>query len=334
MALKDSIRIGSTVLNNRLALAPAATNKSDRGTVTDALIEHYVSRSKGGVPGLIITEHCFVRADGMAGTNQVSVSRDEDIEGLARLAKAVKDNGSAIIMQISHAGAAIKASVVDHEGISPSGIPGPKGSLGPGELQKTRPMSISEIGEIREAFVKAAVRAKKAGFDGVEIHSAHAYLLNQFYSPMTNKRTDEYGNGIDGRIKLHIEILKAVRETVGNDFTVGIRLGGSDYMEGGSTIEDAAYAAKKFEEAGADFIDLSGGMCFYILPDRNYPGYFGDMGEAVKKAVSVPVILAGGLKTGQDAENLLQEGKADIAAVARPLLQDPEWAKKAFASLD
>ena len=116
MALKDSIRIGNITLNNRLALAPAATNKSDKGTVTDALIEHYRVRSQGGVPGLIITEHCYVREDGRAGTNQVSVSRDEDVIGLSELAKAVKSNGSSIIMQISHAGAAIKAAVVDHEG--------------------------------------------------------------------------------------------------------------------------------------------------------------------------------------------------------------------------
>ena len=191
-------------------------------------------------------------------------------------------------------------------------------------------MSVEDIQNVIKNFASAAIRAKKAGYDGVEIHSAHGYLLNQFYSPLTNQRTDRYGGSIDDRLNIHREVIRAVRKAVGPDYFIAIRLGGSDYMEGGSSIDDAVYAAKVFEEEGIDMIDLSGGMCRYTIPGRNYPGYFKDMSKPVKEAVKIPILLTGGVHTIEEAEALLEEGVADIIGVGRELLKDPKWADKAF----
>ena len=177
-------------------------------------------------------------------------------------------------------------------------------------------------------FAAAAVRAKAAGYDGVEIHSAHGYFLNQFYSPLTNHRTDTYGGSPENRIRLHLEVIAAVRQAVGPDYPIALRLGGCDYMDGGSTVADAVAACKAFTEAGVDLLDLSGGMCSYTVPGRACPGWFRDQSEAVKAAVSVPVILTGGITPAQEAENLLREGAADLIGVGRAILRDHRWAEK------
>lgn len=268
-----------------------------------------------------------MRADGRASKNQLSVSKDEDIEGLRKLADVIHRNGSKALMQINHAGAAAKKGIADAVvAISPAGHANPNGALGGCELIDSDPMSVNQILEIIEAYIAAALRAKAAGFDGVEIHSAHGYLLNQFYSPLTNRRRDKYsGNSIDGRIKLHTQIIKGVRAATSPDFIVGLRLGGCDYMPGGSTIDDAAIAAPKLMVAGLDFIDLSGGMCFYLRKGHDYPGYFGDLSEAVKDEVEIPVITTGGVKTMEEAQKLLTTGKGDMIGIGRALLQDASW---------
>ena len=181
-------------------------------------------------------------------------------------------------------------------------------------------------------FTKAALRAKKAGFDGVEIHSAHGYLLNQFYSPLMNKRKDEYtGDTINGRIKLHLEIIHAIREVVGNDYPLALRLGACDYMTDGSTIKDSIFAAREFEKAGIDFMDISGGFCGYINPTSHKQGYFDELSKAIKDNVSIPVILTGGIVDVETAEILLEQKKADLIGVGRSILKDSKWAEKAMS---
>ena len=328
-SLKEAIKVGNQEIKNRLVMAPIALGKSNAGKVSQELLDYYDERTESGCVGLVVIEHSFVRADGRASENQLSVADDSDIEGLSKLAETIHKNGSKAVMQISHAGAAAKKGVVLAETISPSGIANPNKALGVGELQDTHEMSQSEIDEIIDAFAQAAVRVKKAGFDGVELHSAHGYLLNQFYSPLTNKRTDSYnGTSIDGRIKLHLQIINAVREKVGSDYLLGMRLGGCDYMDGGSTIDDAVEAASKLTAAGLDFMDMSGGMCFFMRAGHNEAGYFGDLSKAVKDTVSVPVIVAGGVKSAEDAEQLLCENVADMIAVGRPISQNAAWARE------
>jgi 2,4-dienoyl-CoA reductase-like NADH-dependent reductase (Old Yellow Enzyme family) len=246
---------------------------------------------------------------------------------LKELANIIHKNGSKAIMQLNHAGS-LSRSEVTLNTVGPSAV------LNPRKLNDTVPRELKkeEIKEIVEKFKLAAIRSKEAGFDGVEIHSAHGYLLNQFLSPLTNKRADEYGNGIYGRIKFHLEVIKAVREAVGNSHVL-IRIGASDYMEGGTSIEDLKVAAKSFEESGVDMIDITGGMCGFILPDNKEQGYFSELSETVKSVVKIPVILTGGITEASAAEKLLMEEKADFIGVGRAILNDSGWARNAIESI-
>lgn len=324
--IKETFKLKNLTLKNRLVMAPVALEKSDHGTVTPELLQYYDQRTQGGYVGLVIIEHSFVRSDGRASKHQLSVANDNDLPGLTKLAKTIHQNGTLAFMQISHAGAAIKEGVVDVEGISPSAITNPNGSLGGGTFKKTHAMNQEEIDALIKAFVEAALRVKQAGFDGVEIHSAHGYLLNQFYSPLTNHRQDLYTSAsIDGRIKLHLELIKAIKQAVGDDFVVGMRLGGCDYMEGGSTIADSVAASIKLQEAGLDFIDISGGMNFFIREDHQEPGYFSDQAKPVKEALSIPVILAGGVKNIDQADELLKQNVADLIGIGRAISKDDSW---------
>jgi NADPH2 dehydrogenase len=194
-------------------------------------------------------------------------------------------------------------------------------------------LSKAQIQKIIADFADAAVRTQKAGFDAVEIHSAHGYLLNQFYSPLTNIRTDEYGGSVHNRIRLHLEVIAAVRAAVGDDFPLLLRLGGCDYQPGGSTIADSVAAAREFAQAGIDILDISGGFCGFNNPLFTTAGYFSDMTLPIKQAVQLPVILTGGITTGRQAEDLLACGAADLIGVGRALLKDSNWAAEAIASV-
>ncbi len=328
--LEQPLRIGSMEVADRIVLPPMATYKNSRGgQVTDALVEHYGERCDGGHLGLVITEHLYVHPWGQAKADQVSIARDEDVVALARITERVHQTPAKIMAQISHGGSACFAEVIGRRALSASSVLLPvRPTIGDGV--EPDEMTAEQIAEVVTCFAKAAVRAREAGFDGVEIHSAHGYLLNQFYSPLTNKRADEYGGSLENRIRLHLEVITAVRAAVGDDYPVAVRLGGSDYMEGGSTIEDAVAASQAFERAGVDLLDLSGGMCRFDRADHKEPGYFADMSTTVKEAVCVPVILTGGVKTGADAEQLLQSGAADLIGVGRPFLANPHWADEAL----
>lgn len=153
------------------------------------------------------------------------------------------------------------------------------------------------------------------------------------FSPLSNKRNDEYGGEILGRIKIHLDVIKAVKDAVGNEFPILLRLGASDYMEGGSTIEDSKTAALEFERAGVDVLDISGGFCGYTVTGNTSQGYFSSLTEAIKEVVSIPVILTGGITQAHAAEKLLSEGKADLIGVARAIYNDSKWAQNAIETL-
>ena len=330
--LRDAIRIGERSAKNRLAMPPMATAKStESGIVTDALIDYYRERTAGGSIGLVITEHSFITQAGKASPGQMSMASDDVIGPLKRLTDAIHAGGALAIAQLNHAGSAAVSSVTGLQNVGPSAVMNP--GLKPG-LQGELPRALerSELPGIVRLFTDAASRARAAGYDGVEIHCAHGYLLNQFYSPLTNMRDDPYGpQNIENRIRLAAETVAAVRDLADEEddgFIVAVRLGGADYMEGGSTIDDAANAAAILEDSGADLIDLSGGMCRFIRTDVTGPGYFSDMSLAVRKRVGVPVILTGGILEPEDAERLLSEGAADIIGVGRPVLADAGYADR------
>jgi 2,4-dienoyl-CoA reductase-like NADH-dependent reductase (Old Yellow Enzyme family) len=231
-------------------------------------------------------------------------------------------------MQLNHAGSAAEEEVIGSTPVGPSAITNPrKGEQTPHEL------TTKEIDDIIVAFAHAARRCKEAGFDGVEIHSAHGYLLNQFFSPLSNNRNDEYGGSVNNRINIHLKVIEAVKSEVGEDFPVLLRLGASDYMDGGITIEDSLVAVKEFEKAGIDILDISGGFCGYVGNGSNEQGYFSPLTEAIKKVVSIPVILTGGIKDGKAAEDLLAHNKADLIGVGREVLKDSNWARNVIESL-
>ena len=326
--LLQTLETEKLVLNNRLVFPPMATEKSNEGgKLGQGILDYYNEKSMGGYISLIIIEHSFVNEKGRASKGQLSVADDRNNEGLKELASTIHKNGSKAVMQINHAGSATTSEITGNEIVGPSQVMHLRGKEIPRELTK------EEIKEIVKNFKDAAKRVKDAGFDAVEIHSAHGYLLNQFYSPITNKRTDEYGGDILNRIRIHLEVIKAVRDVVGEDFPILLRLGACDYMEGGNTIEEAKIVAKEFEKAGIDILDISGGMRGFVIPGVTEQGYFADVTKAIKEVINIPVILTGGITDVDVAEQLLKDGKADLIGVGRAIYKDSTWAKNAIESL-
>ncbi|EPR12111.1 NADH:flavin oxidoreductase [Ruminiclostridium papyrosolvens] len=324
--LHKPLSIGNLKLSNRLVMPPMATAKSeDDGKVSRDIIEYYDEKSKGGHIGLIIIEHSYINREGKASSNQLSIADDSVIENLKKLSDVIHKNGSRAIMQINHAGSAASAEITGNSPVGPSAVPHPRN---PNVVPRV--LTTEEIKGIISSFANAAKRVKEAGFDGVEIHSAHGYLLSQFLSPISNKRSDEYGGNVLNRIKIHLQVIDAVKKAVGEDFTVFLRLGASDYMEGGTTIEDSIIAAGEFQKAGVAALDISGGFCGYIKPDINEQGYFWPLTKAIKEQVSIPVILTGGITEPESAEQLLADGKADLIGVGRAILNDSDWAARAM----
>lgn len=326
--LLKPLETSTLTLSNRLIMPPMATAKAlPGGKVSQSILDYYSEKSAGGYLSLIIIEHSFIAPEGKASVQQLSVADDSVIEGLQKLVAVIHSNGSKTVMQLNHAGSAATQEIIGSTPVGPSAVKNPRLGSMPRELTR------EEITNIIEAFKNAARRTKEAGFDAVEIHSAHGYLLNQFFSPLTNKRTDEYGGNVNNRIRLHLQVIEAVRTAVGEDFPILLRLGASDYTEGGTTIEDSQIAAQAFEKAGVNIIDITGGFSGYIVPGITGQGYFAPLSEAIKKVVSIPVILTGGITEAQAAERLIEEGKADLIGVGRAVVKDSQWAQRAIESL-
>lgn len=324
--LHEPVKIGNIQIKNRLVMPPMATSKSEGdGKLSKGILDYYEEKSKGGHIGLIIIEHSFINKEGKASNNQLSIADDSVIENLKQLSEAIHRNGSKAIMQINHAGSATTREITGSDPVAPSAIAHPRNT---GVIP--RELASEEIDGIIDSFANAAVRVKKSGFDGVEIHSAHGYLLSQFFSPYSNKRTDEYGGNVLNRIRIHLNIIDSVKKAVGEDFTIILRLGASDYMEGGTTIEDSLIAAREFEKAGVSALDISGGFCGYLRPDSKEQGYFWPLTKAIKEQVSIPVILTGGITDVSAADQLLAEGKTDLIGVGRAILNDSDWAARAM----
>ena len=322
---KEPIRVGGLTLRNRLVMPPMATEHSTgEGKVTDALIRYYEDKAEDRAIGLIITEHSWILPEGRASAGQMSLASDTVIPKLRELTDAIHAYDTPVFAQLNHAGGAARESITGFPPVGPSAAMLPRRKA-PSEPPTA--MSIEQIREVIEAFAAAAGRAVSAGFDGVEIHSAHGYLLNQFYSPLTNRREDAYGGSLENRIRIHREVIRAVRAAIGPGIPLAVRLGGCDYVAGGSEIRDCVEACRIFAEDGVDLLDLSGGMCCYTRNDTEEPGYFRDMSTAVKQAVSVPVLLTGGVTTGKQMEMLLREGCADLIGVGRTILKDSHCAK-------
>lgn len=327
--LNTPITVGSLQLKNRLVMPPMATEKCADGAVTDELVRYYDRRSRGGYLGLVIQEHSYISPEGKASPGQVSIADDACVEPLSRIPAAIHKNGVPVIVQISHAGSAACVSNTGLEAISASSVPTPR-RTSPGMVPVIpREMTQADIDRLIACFADAAERAQKAGYDGVEIHSAHGYLLNQFYSPLSNRRTDTYtGADLAGRTRFQVQAVRAVRERCGKDFLISLRLGASDYRDGGAELSEVPEAAKIFAEAGVDMLSITGGMCGYFRPGHEEQGYFAELTEAVKGAVDIPVLLTGGITEKDAAERLLRNGSADLIGVGRAFLKDCDLPEK------
>lgn len=324
--LSDPLTVKGMTLRNRIVMPPMQTQlATSQGEVTDKLVEHYLKRAVG--PGLIIVEHSYVVSQGKLTENQLGIYDDKLTRGLTRLVKEVHGKGTPIAIQINHAGRLASSKITGTQPVAPSPVPASPNAEPPHELAS------AEIEQVVDWFVLAADRAVAAGFDAVEVHGAHGFLLNQFCSPLTNKRRDQYGNSADGRMKLPIQIVDGIRKKVGDGYPLLYRLGAADRLAGGLTLEDSGKIASGLVQAGVDIMDVSGGLGGSRPSDMRGEGYYAHLAEGVKRYVSVPVVGVGGIVTAEFADQIVKSGRADLVAIGRAMLTDPDWAAKALVRI-
>jgi 2,4-dienoyl-CoA reductase-like NADH-dependent reductase (Old Yellow Enzyme family) len=322
------IRLGAMTVPNRFVRsATHAYLADDEGCVTDRLVELHRRLAEGEI-GLIITGHAYVQPSGKASPRQIAVYEDRFIEGLARIPAAVHDFPTRVFLQIAHAGRQTKPKLCGCVPVSPSPVYDPVSKIMPREL------SVDEIRTLVADFAAAAVRAKRAGYDGVQLHAAHGYLLSSFLSPHTNRRKDEWGGPIENRARALLETLRGVKAACGLDFPVIVKLNSEDFLEGGLTVDDAVLVARMLGEAGIDGIEVSGGMAeagkgsiWPGLRSEEDEGYFVASAARVKQAVGVPVFGLGGIRTLSAAERMVTDGRVDLISMSRPFIRDPYLVK-------
>ncbi len=318
------VALGAVTVPNRFVRS--ATQDflaTDAGEATDRQVELFARLAEGEV-GLIITGHAFVRPEGKASPRQLAVSDDRFVSGLARMAAAVHRFPSRVFLQIAHAGRQTKEKLAGTTPVSPSAVYDPVTRVMPRELKP------AEIRSLIQDFVQAAWRAREAGFDGVQLHAAHGYLLSSFLSPHTNRRRDEWGGRLENRARVIVEILGEIRNLLGSGFPVIAKLNSSDFLEGGLTVDESVETAVILEAAGVDGVEVSGGMAEAgrgsMWPGVRKPadeGYFVAVAARVKAAVRVPVFGLGGIRSLGVAEGFVQAGRVDLVSMSRPLIRNP-----------
>jgi 2,4-dienoyl-CoA reductase-like NADH-dependent reductase (Old Yellow Enzyme family)/thioredoxin reductase len=320
-------RVKNLTLKNRIVMSPIGTGYATScGEVTPRLISYHRERAAGGV-GLSIVEFALVESRTKLDPHQLSISDDAHIPGLTALVQAVHEAGGKIALQIAHGGRRARSSV--NGGRRPWG-PSPIPALG-GDVPYE--MNQSQIEYMEDCFLQAARRAKQAGFDAVEIHNAHGYLIHQFLSPLSNQRADKYGGTLENRARFALEVLARVREAVGDEFPILCRISGDEFIEGGASLAEMKLVTELLEKGGADVIDVSVGALEStertIPPQAFEHGCNIGLAAEIKRSVNIPVIGVGRIKTLQEADTLLRDKKVDLVAMGRALLADPELLQKA-----
>lgn len=325
--LFEPIQIGKTTVKNRIFMPPLSTNLADKGYVTDALVEHYSNRARGGV-GLIVTEVTTVEPTYTYLPGDMSIYDDSYIPGWKKLVDAVHKYDTKILSQLFHPAYMAFPVPGTPQLIAPSNV-------GPYYAKSApRAVTVEELHVLVRQFGEAALRFKKAGGDGVEIQCAHAHgLLGGFLTPLYNKRTDEYGGDINGRLRLTLEVIREVRKQCGDDFIIDVRISGDEYSEGGLTLNDMIYVSKQLEKEGVDFLHVSGGNTIKRGSSMPAPGTspapHAHASEEIRKNVHIPVATVARINEPWVADELIADGKADICMIGRANLCDSEFANKA-----
>ncbi len=322
--LFETSEINGMTLANRFVRSATWEGMAEAdGTCTANLIDLMAELTAGGV-GLIITGHAYVDPRGQAGPWQLGIYRDDLIPGLTRMTETVHAGGGKMVAQLAHAGLYADADLTGRAPLAPSAVSG---------FTKAEPqeMSAGEIEQVVESFSSAAGRAKAAGFDGVQIHAAHGYLLSQFLSPAFNRRQDKYGGGVENRAEIVLEVLKGTRLSVGRDYPVLIKMNTGDFLESGLVLDDALKIGVMLEKAGIDAIELSGGTgaSGKLRPVRmgikseDREAYFKEAAVAFRRQVKLPLILVGGIRSFHIAEQIVNDGVVDYISMSRPLIREP-----------
>lgn len=328
--LFDQTTIKGMTLRNRLVRSATWEGMCNSGgRPTEKLINWYRDLAQGGI-GLIISGYTFVRPEGKQLPGKMGIHNDDFAGAYRDLARAVHDNGGTIACQLVHAGGQTDSVNAGRQPLAPSAVQVEQFPEMPAELTK------DEIHDIVTAFGNGARRAKAWGIDAVQLHGAHGYLINQFLSPLTNRRTDEYGGSPENRSRFLMEVYRKVRGTVGDNYPVLIKLNGTDNLDGGLELDDALYAARKLSEAGIDAIEVSAGTpaSGEKSPARlkiNKPrteAYNLDLARKIKEEVACPVMVVGGFRSYEVAEKALRDADIDYIAMARPFIREPDLANR------
>ncbi|TWT26097.1 NADPH dehydrogenase NamA [Planomicrobium sp. CPCC 101110] len=320
--LFEPMTIKDITFKNRIVMAPMCMYQSDKedGQVTDWHRVHYPTRAVGQI-GLIIVEATAVQSQGRISSRDLGIWEDSHIEGLTEIVRLMKAHGSKTGIQLAHAG---RKADIEGTIYAPSAIAFNE------RYQTPAAMTVEDIQETVQAFKDGAVRSKEAGFDVIELHAAHGYLINQFLSPLTNKREDQYGGSSENRYRILRETIDAVKAVW--DGPLFVRVSAHDYTEGGMTPDQYVEMAQWMKEQGVDLIDVSSGA---VVPARihAFPGYQVPFAETLKKETPIATGAVGLITNPQHAEEILQNGRADMIFLARELLRDPYWAYRAAKEL-
>lgn len=316
---------GMTLENRFVRSATWEGMAAEDGSCTPELIDVIEELARGEV-GLIISSHAIASPEGRSSIGQVAVYDDRFTDGLRQMAEAAHKHGSKILLQIGHAGVRSPTSLTKQDAVGPSDMETAAG-------ESARSLTTEEIERLVGAFVDAALRAKAAGYDGVQIHVAHGYLLSQFLSPYFNKRTDEYGGTIENRARIVLDVFAGIRSALGDAFAVLVKLNSEDFIQEGLTVDEMLQVATMLEEAGIDGIELSGGTTDPNGDEHpvreGTPSsvaeevYYREAARRFKEAIRVPLILVGGIRSYGVSRELIESGLADYVAFCRPLIREP-----------
>jgi 2,4-dienoyl-CoA reductase-like NADH-dependent reductase (Old Yellow Enzyme family) len=323
--LFQGARIADIDVRNRFVRSATWDGMADdNGAVTERMIDLYRSLAQGGV-GLILTGYAFITLKGKAGPGMLGADDDELVPGLRDLAAVSHENGAKIVLQIAHGG----SQTIAKTGMTPEAP-----SAVEDRMTRKVPVEMThdDIERVVQEFAEAARRAKEAGFDGVQLHGAHGYLISQFLSPYCNVRSDDYGGSIENRARMLFETYKAIRERVGGDYPVMIKINVSDFDAVGLTDEDSLWVCQKMSEMGVDAIELSGGVpaagelsaARFAISSPDKEAYFSDYAKRFKPHLDCPVMLVGGLRSIGVMEEIYRDGSAEFFSLCRPFISEPD----------